>query len=153
MTLSSRLIDMAVALLLLIIPVVLLLVIYPQQVPKSPFDDIDARLYPNTIALVWALIAAFHLWQATRRPNRLLEIAPAKLGRITAILSIVLAGYFILVGVGFVIGAFFYILGFSWMLGERRIAAWVVAIGMPPLLYLIMLYGFELRLPSVLNRF
>lgn len=153
MHLKRSSLEIAIALLIGLAPLALLLWVFDSQVPQSVSDDISARIYPDTLAYAWLGLSVLHLVEAVaRRDGRIVSISWRSLGFQLGMLTAVLAGFVILNAVGYLAGAAFYILVFTWMLKERGWLAKFLAVAVPIAVYTIMNLAFDVRLPSVLDR-
>ena len=142
-------IDITVAVFVGLIPIVLLVAVFPGQVPSSAEDDISARIYPDTLAYLWIALSILHLGEVwLKADDNTVEISRDSMGYQAGLLLTVLVGYLLLLKVGYLIGAAFYVLTFTWMMRERGPAAWSLAIITPFAVYFIMETAFEVRLPT-----
>ena len=153
-SLRRRTIEMTVACLIATIPMILLFWVYADQVPESFGDDISARVYPDALAYAWLILSALAIVEAWfRSGDEVVLLRRDSLVYPAAIFLIVAVGFALLMLVGYLVAAAFYIVTFSWLLKERGPAAWTAAIIVPPVVYVLLLYAFEVRLPSSLASF
>lgn len=152
MTVRRCLVDAWIAIAIGLIPATLLFWIFDKEVPRSISYDISERIYPEAVAWSWLLLALLQaIVSFVSKDKEVIHLNASQAKFQLLLLSVVFAGFFILLYIGYIVGAMFYIIAMSWMLRERGWPARVLAIAVPLVVYVVMELAFDVRLPSIIN--
>ena len=135
---------------LLVLAIVLLRL--SNEIPKAIAGDLPADAYPKALLVAAiALIATYLVCVVLGKDEGTLTVDRQGLARVALILAALLSGYLILLYAGFLLGGAYLVLCYGALLKERGWRLLLCAITVPPVVYGCLEYGFQVRLPSVLD--
>ncbi len=149
---SRRTLEVATAIAVGVIPVVLYTMVFDHEIPRSVPGDIDARVYPDALIYIWFGLTVAHILEAlfADRSQRVTILSDAFAHAVKMFL-IIGGGFLLLVFVGYIVAGFFYIVAFAYILNERSRVVWLVAAIVPIAVYVFLEATLDVRLPTVLD--
>jgi len=150
---ARRVVDITAALAMLLAGVLLIVVVFPDQIPEGLEGDLSSGHYPRTIMIVWISAAgawlAGSLWLLKRSDG---TAEGSLFSRRSVLIGVTIAvGFALFVAVGFLVAAFVLIVSLAYICGERGLAPWVLAATIPPSVYFFLDLLLDVRLPTVLS--
>lgn len=124
----------------------------PHQIPKEIEGDFPADVYPKALFLVGALLLVLQFaFLLVSDKGEKLSLSKEGLTRTLALFAIMIVGYFIVLTFGFLLAGAFFVFSFAWLLDERGKSKLIAATLTPVIVYAGLEYGFDIRLPSILD--
>ena len=148
-----RAVDILAALALLFAALILLTMVFPNQIPEGLDDDLSSGSYPKAIMTVW--IASAGLWLlrsllSAKGYDGAIEGGPPGRRSLLIVLSIGV-GFSLFAMLGFLVAASVTIVSLAHICGERGLAPWVLGLTVPPSVYFFLDILLDVRLPTVLS--
>ena len=150
---TNRWANIAAALVMLFAGLLLVLFVFPRQIPEGFDGDLSSDLYPRVIMMVWISSAAAWLVSTlfAGKENDDAAEGGSYARRSILIGLVILAGYGLFALIGFITAAFVLIVCLSYICGERGLAPWILAAIVSPSVYAFLDIFLDVRLPTFLT--
>lgn len=146
-------VEIFFAILLLVIPIILIIYVFPHQIPKGFSDDISSETYPIVIMSGWIVCATIWLGVCLFKPHKNHAddkyITPTY--KTALIFGTIILGFVLFVAVGFLVSSFVTIVLLSYISNERGRAPWILGTIIPLAVYCFLLFVLNVRLPTIFN--
>lgn len=148
----SRIGNIVAALVLLLVGVLLVLHIFPAQIPGGLPGDVSSGHYPRFIMFIWIIASCIWFFSALlgKMDADGNNLATHVSFKSFFIMTTVAVGFGIFATVGFLAAGFVLIVVLSHLCGERGWAPWALATIAPPSVFLFLDKALDVTLPTIL---